>query len=82
MKASVVNFWVGFKRKFKFSVNYTYQLGLNGNYPKMNKTSGNQERKTAGILSKKKSLKFLQPNGWIHMLLKQTDYPVSINSDI
>lgn len=36
------------------SINYTYQLGLIGNYPKMNKTSGNQERKTAGILSKNK----------------------------
>lgn len=36
------------------SINYTYQLGLIGNYPKMNKTSGSQERKTAGILSKNK----------------------------
>ena len=37
-----------------WSSNYTYQLGLIGNYPKMNKTSGSQERKTAGILSKNK----------------------------
>ena len=36
------------------SINYTYQLGLIGSYPKMNKTSGSQERKTAGILSKNK----------------------------
>lgn len=36
------------------SINYTYQFGLIGNYPKMNKTSGTQERKTAGILSKNK----------------------------
>lgn len=36
------------------SINYTYQLGLIGNYPTMNKTSGSQERKTAGILSKNK----------------------------
>lgn len=37
-----------------FSIHDTYQFGLIGNYPKMNKTSGNQERKTAGILSKNK----------------------------
>lgn len=36
------------------SINYTYLLCLIGNYPKMNKTSGSQERKTAGILSKNK----------------------------
>lgn len=78
MKTSVVNF-LEFKKKFTFSVNYTYQLSLIGNYPKMNKTSGSQERKTAGILSKNKIFEISTPYGCIHILLKQMDYPIYIN---
>lgn len=61
------------------SINYTYQFGLIGNYPKMNKTSGTQERKTAGILSKNKIFE-ISTTQWLDtLLLKQTDHPIYIN---
>lgn len=54
------------------SINYTYQLGLIGNYPKMNKTSGSQERKTAGILSKNKIFE-ISTTQWLNIHFIKAD---------